>query len=121
VTQKEPLVGDQGGSGKQTEPPSTTTESPNLQESAPDRIERRGNWFVLSKDATLKRIVCKCASCGHVCTIGAEALEAGGVFCSGCARPHSAKPDAPEFAAGLANLESRNAWKRHKGGGGGSL
>ena len=56
-------------------------------------------------------------------TIGADALESGVVVCGGCVHPpHSAAtPDArvDSFAGAVAMLESRNAWKRHRGGGGG--
>jgi hypothetical protein len=99
----------------------------------PDAIERRGNWITISRDATLKRVSCRCATCGHLCLIGAEALE-GGVNCPGCLSPHSvlsnvppaahlpsAKPDRSDsFAGAVADMEGRNAWKRHKGGGVGS-
>jgi hypothetical protein len=81
----------------------------------PDAVERHGNWLVLGADVTGKRIACKCADCGHCCAIGAEALEFGDVFCSGCAeRPHSAKPDVRPYslATGLAGAERWDAKKR---------
>jgi hypothetical protein len=85
----------------------------------PDEIPRQyDGWLAIGGDATGKRVVCKCAKCAHVCTIGREALEAGGVFCSGCASP--AKPATPDarsdsFAGTIADTESRGVWKRHKG------
>jgi hypothetical protein len=69
--------------------------------SLPAPIERRGNWLVLGRDQTLKRVSCKCSICSHICQIGAAALESF-VLCSGCeARPPSATPAArPETVGG---------------------
>jgi hypothetical protein len=92
-------------------------------EQAGESDETFGTWRVVSRDSLGKRVICKCAICGHVCTIGADALESGVVVCGGCVHPpHSAAtPDArvDSFAGAVAMLESRNAWKRHRGGGGG--
>jgi hypothetical protein len=127
VTQKEnPAAGDGRAELKadykdKDEAPSTPQIAKlQTENSAPDAIERRGNWLAIGGDTTGKRIVCKCASCGHVCVIGAGALEGGAVHCPGCAHPPRAKTDArsDSFAGAVANLEGRNAWKRHKGGGG---
>jgi hypothetical protein len=80
-------------------------------------IERHGDWLEIGRDTLGKRITCQCAICSHVCMIGGEALEAGGVFCAGCASPRSATPDArsDSFAANVAGLESWGARKRHRG------
>jgi hypothetical protein len=86
----------------------------------PDAIERRGDWLVIGGDTTGKRVVCRCSRCHHVTLIGREALEAGLVNCPGCARPATPDARADSFATGVASLESWGAWKRHKGGGGGS-
>jgi hypothetical protein len=117
LTQKEPPEdGDRGVSGRiQTSP--TIAESP--QSSTPVAIERYGNWFVIGRDATFKRVSCRCASCGHACVIGNEALQVGGVFCAGCPSPHSkpAEPAADSFAANVAALEGWRAKKKHFGEG----
>jgi hypothetical protein len=55
----------------------------------PGAIERHGSWIVLGRDASEKRVACRCAICGHACQIGAEALEAGGVVCGGCISPRN--------------------------------
>jgi hypothetical protein len=80
----------------------------------PGAIERRNNWLVLSADQTRKRIVCKCAFCGHFCTIGTEALKAG-VNCPNCLNPRSATPSADSFAGAVADLEGWGARGRHRG------
>jgi hypothetical protein len=88
-----------------------------------DEVQRFGAWRLIGfADSTGNRSIVRCGLCGYLSLISREALEAGGVFCSGCARPHSATPDAraDSFASGIAGVEGRNAWKRHKGGGGGS-
>jgi hypothetical protein len=86
-------------------------------EQAGESDETFGTWRVVSRDSLGKRVICKCAICGHVCTIGAEALEGGAVNCAGCVHPHPAKPAADSFATGVADLEVWGAKKKHFGGG----
>jgi hypothetical protein len=96
----------------------SSLKSPNPSTPAePGAIERHGNWLILGRDATHKRVTCRCTICSHICAIGREALESGVVFCAGCAHPHSAKPAEPadSFAANVADLESWGARKRHRG------
>jgi hypothetical protein len=118
VTQKDARsAGDGRASGRiQTSP--TIAESP--QSSTPAAIERYANWFVIGRDATGKRISCRCAICGHGSLIGSEALAVGGVFCVGCPSPHSkaAEPAADSsFAANVAALEGWRAkrWRFGEG------
>jgi hypothetical protein len=85
--------------------------------STPAAIERYGDWLVISRDGTGKRVSCRCSQRQRVTVIGREALEGGaGVTCPRCLNPRSATPDADSFAADVSDLEGRNAWKRHKGG-----
>jgi hypothetical protein len=73
-----------------------------VSQAEPGAIERRGSWLVLGADATGKRIVCRCAICAHVCQIGAEALEGGGVVCGGCVAPRNNPGPASQCRSSLS-------------------
>ena len=73
-----------------------------------------------SDPPTRKRYLCRC-DCGRIAEVSAGALEAGEIrTCGRCLTLRSAPPAADSFAGAVADLEGRNAWKRHNGGGGGS-
>ena len=83
-------------------------------------IERYGNWLVIGRDATRKRLTCRCVVCSHICTIGASALESGEViFCGGCVAPRNNPAPASQgrsFSKQVAEEATKGARKRHFGG-----
>jgi hypothetical protein len=123
ASKENPALGEGGASGLRFSAEDISEDRLARQEpqAGPDAVERHGNWLVIGRDATRKRVTCKCATCGYVALIGAEALEGGSVFCSECAHPTKPDARADSFAGAVAGMETRDAWRRHRGGGGGCL
>ena len=102
-------------SGRSTTSP-TIAESP--QSSTPDAVERHGNWLVIGRDTTRKRIVCKCVVCSHTCQIGAEALESAVVVCGGCVAPRNNPAPASQGRSSFAKeVADEAAWGSASGTG----
>jgi hypothetical protein len=81
-----------------------------------DAAPTYGSWRLIgSADATRKRSIVRCLTCGSVRTVNTEMLMTGHVACSGCTPPLNVDHHAHTIASEAASLESRSARKRQHG------